>query len=114
MDIDLNLYYKALQPCNYDDNVKCIYYFTESGTNIVCIIVTNEFLNFSKKRGYDLNKFYFDNNNKIIKEGDRCCLCIYKWVEAYNAGMAPQIVPESTSIEILKHVPIEILKNYII
>lgn len=112
MNTDLNIFYKPLQSCkgtSYDTSTDyCKYYVTTSGTFIVCVKLTNEFINYSKKRGCDLT---LKNN---ITEGDYICVCVYKWIDAYHAGIAPKIVGESTPVEMLKYVPMEILKNYII
>jgi uncharacterized protein len=107
MSSDLNLFYKPLQPCNF--SLYCSYFYSEKGFIIVCIEYKDELYSFFKRRGIDLFKSY-----PYLKDGDKCCICIYKWVDAYHAGIAPKIVGESTSIEVLKHVPMEILKNYLI
>ena len=53
--------------CDTDD--------TDVGMHTVCIIATNEFLQFSKEVGNDLStplpEFGFDG----VKAGDRWCLC---------------------------------------
>lgn len=106
---ELNIFHKPLVACNknvvtgHTGNGFCNYYFNEIGTNIICCVLSAEFLNFMKKIGYNILN---------ATEGEVCCICIYKWIEAYHAGVAPKIIPESTSIKVLEFVPIEILKNY--
>jgi uncharacterized protein (DUF2237 family) len=76
----------------------------------VCARVTKDFLNFSKTRGTDLitPRGTFPG----LKEGDFWCLCAYRWLEAYNAGVAPKIYLEACNYESLKIIPIEILMKY--
>ena len=44
--------------------------------------------------------------------GNRWCLCALRWKEAFDAGMAPYVVLESTHINALKYVTIEQLMAY--
>ena len=80
---------------------------SDFGKHIVCAIVTNEFLKFSKERGNDLStpqkQFFFPG----LKEGDKWCLCVLRWKEAFDAGCAPKVDLESTSEKALKYVNIE-------
>ena len=82
------------------------------GTHTVCAIVTNEFLNFSKSRGNDLT---IDNpmcNFKGLKEGDKWCLCVSRWVEAYEAGCPPNLILEATNIKTLDYVSFDKLLEF--
>ena len=47
-----------------------------------------------------------------LKEGDRWCLCLSRWVEAYDAGMAPEVVLEATHESALDMVELEKFKEY--
>jgi uncharacterized protein (DUF2237 family) len=47
-----------------------------------------------------------------VKPGDRWCLCSPRWQEALQAGMAPQVVLESTSAAALEVVRLADLKRY--
>jgi uncharacterized protein (DUF2237 family) len=77
----------------------------------VCIKMTEEFLEFSRSRGNDLSTPRPEMRFKGLHPGDRWCLHVLRWVEAYKAGMAPQVVLESTHENVLKFVPIEALKG---
>ena len=44
--------------------------------------------------------------------GDRWCLCAPRWKEALEAGMAPQVVLESTHISTLEFVDLEELQAH--
>ena len=70
----------------------------DQGLHLVCAEMTNEFLEFSRDSGNDLitpvPAFRFPG----LKPGDRWCLCVKRWKEAFEAGIAPKIVLESTHI----------------
>ena len=72
------------------------------GVHTVCVVVTDEFLEFSRSVGNDLSTpvpaFRFPG----IKHGDRWCLCAARWVEAKEAGMAPEVVLEATHARTLE------------
>ena len=78
----------------------------------VCAIVSDEFLEFSKSRGNDLTRDYPEYNFKGLKDGDRWCLCASRWVEAYEVGLAPKVILESTHIKTLEYVSIQILESF--
>lgn len=82
------------------------------GLHLVCSVMTDEFLAFSKSRGNDLTtpvpQFRFPG----LKAGDRWCLCVLRWKEAFEAGLAPKIVLESTHISTLEFVDLEDLQRH--
>jgi uncharacterized protein len=82
------------------------------GIHTVCAVMTDEFLEFSKKAGNDLStpvpQFMFPG----LQAGDRWCLCAPRWVEAYRAGKAPLVVLEATHEKTLELVPLEELVKF--
>ena len=82
------------------------------GTHTVCAIVTDEFLRFSKERGNDLSTENPEYNFKGLKNGDKWCLCVSRWIEAHEAGCAPKIILESTNIKTLEYITFEELLDY--
>jgi uncharacterized protein (DUF2237 family) len=82
------------------------------GLHTVCAVMTAEFLAFSKAAGNDLSTPMPQYGFKGLKPGDRWCLCAPRWKEALDAGMAPQVVLESTHEETLVIVPLGVLKDY--
>jgi uncharacterized protein (DUF2237 family) len=44
-----------------------------------------------------------------LKPGNKWCLCVYRWLQAYQDGVAPPIIFESTNANVLKIVPLRIL-----
>lgn len=79
----------------------------DSGSHVVCAIMTDAFLEFTRSRGNDLIApmpyFQFPG----LKAGDRWCLCARRWKEAYEAGFAPQVVLEATHEKVLEFIPFE-------
>ena len=114
----LNVYGKPLQICGNDPITGafrdgcCNTGPGDIGTHTVCAIVSDEFLEFSKSRGNDLTIDYPEYNFKGLKDGDRWCLCASRWVEAYEVGLAPLVILESTHIKTLKFVSIQILEKF--
>ena len=81
------------------------------GTHTVCAIMTEEFLTFSKSRGNDLSTSIPHYQFPGLKPGDKWCLCALRWMEAYEANVAPLIIPEATNEATLKYIDLkEILK----
>lgn len=64
------------------------------GQHTVCAEVTQEFLEFSKVSGNDLStpRPGFPG----LRPGDRWCVCVLRWKEAMENGVAPPIVLEAT------------------
>ena len=82
------------------------------GTHTVCAIVTNKFLQFSKSKGNDLTKPNPYYSFKGLKEGDKWCLCVSRWLEAHRAGCAPNLHLEATNIKTLEYVSLESLLEH--
>lgn len=80
------------------------------GTHVVCAQVTQEFLDFTRSQGNDLSTP--QPNFPGLKAGDRWCLCVSRWQEALEAGVAPPIVLTATHEAALKVVAIEVLNQY--
>ena len=114
----LNVYGKPLQICGNDPITGafrdgcCNTGPGDIGTHTVCAIVSDEFLEFSKSRGNDLTRDYPEYNFKGLKDGDRWWLCASRWVEAYEVGLAPKVILESTHIKTLEYISIQILESF--
>ena len=68
------------------------------GLHLVCAEMTEEFLRFSVERGNDLvtpNPMY---EFPGLKPGDRWCLCVQRWQEAFEAGVAPRVDLDATPV----------------
>jgi len=82
----------------------------DRGLHLVCTEVTAAFLAFSKGRGNDLSTPHPEYSFPGLRPGDRWCLCVERWVEAYQAGMAPRVVLESTHELTLEWVDLAVLQ----
>ncbi len=74
----------------------------DAGVHTVCVVMTDEFLEYSKAQGNDLSTPMPQFGFAGLSAGDQWCLCAPRWQEAYEAGMAPQVVLEATHIQSLE------------
>ncbi len=83
----------------------------DRGVHVVCAIMTEEFLNYTKAQGNDLctpRPYY---NFPGLKAGDQWCLCALRWREAYQTGHAPPVILASTHEKALQYIPLEDLQK---
>ena len=80
------------------------------GSHTICIVLTADFLQFSKERGNDLSTPRPEYNFPGLQPGQRWCLCAARWLEAHQAGKAPRVSLNSTNQAALEIVPLELLK----
>jgi uncharacterized protein (DUF2237 family) len=66
--------------------------------------MTSTFLAYSLSQGNDLITPQPQWRFPGLKAGDRWCLCVLRWKEAYEAGVAPPVVLEATHESALRHV----------
>ena len=84
----------------------------DQGTHVVCARVTQAFLDFSLARGNDLITPRPQWRFAGLKPGDRWCLCVTRWTEALQAGVAPPVVLEATHEKALQHVSLTVLQQH--
>jgi len=84
----------------------------DAGSHTVCVIVTDEFLEFSKSRGNDLSTPMPDFGFPGLKAGDRWCLCAPRWQEALEAGRVPRVVLRATHEGALSYCSLADLKKH--
>jgi uncharacterized protein (DUF2237 family) len=77
------------------------------GGHTVCARVTDAFLRFSASRGNDLSTPQPAARFRGLAPGDRWCLCATRWLEAYDAGVAPPVILEATHERALDVVPLD-------
>ena len=86
----------------------------DMGAHVVCAVVTDDFLAFSRDRGNDLStprpQFHFPG----LQAGDRWCLCAARWQEAFEAGVAPRVALGATHERALEICRLEDLKAHAI
>lgn len=80
----------------------------------ICAIMTEAFLTFSMEQGNDLTTPLPQFGFRGLKPGDQWCLCASRWVEAYQAGVAPKVKLAATHEETLAVVDLETLKQFAI
>ena len=82
------------------------------GLHLVCTVVTAAFLAHQKEIGNDLttpNPFF---GFPGLKPGDRWCLCVTRWKESLDAGVAAPVVLEATHLSALEFVDLEDLQRH--
>jgi uncharacterized protein len=82
------------------------------GLHLVCTQVTAAFLAHQRAIGNDLstpNPFF---GFPGLKPGDRWCLCVTRWKESLEAGVAAPVVLEATHISTLEFVDLADLKKH--
>jgi uncharacterized protein len=82
----------------------------DRGSHTVCAKVTAEFLAFSKRQGNDLSTPRPEFDFPGLKPGDKWCICVSRWEEAFLAGVAPPVVLESTHEKALEVVELQELQ----
>lgn len=92
----------ALVPCSFDPLTGfyrdgcCKTDANDTGSHVICAKVTQEFLDFSVTVGNDLSTPRSEYRFAGLRAGDRWCLCARRWQQAFEAGVAPPVVLEST------------------
>ena len=105
-----------LEPCNFDPVTGfyrdgcCNTGADDAGAHVVCARVTAEFLEFSQGAGNDLSTPQFGFAG--LQPGDQWCLCAARWQEAFEAGMAPEVVLEATHMRALEWVNLDDLRRH--
>jgi uncharacterized protein len=116
----LNVLGQPLAPCGLDPLTGfyrdgcCNTGYDDVGIHVVCVRVTREFLEFSRKRGNDLTTPVPAAGFPGLRPGNQWCLCAGRWKEALDAGVAPPVVLAATHEEALAVVPLADLKRHAI
>jgi uncharacterized protein (DUF2237 family) len=85
---------------------------SDAGLHLVCAEVTDEFLRFSLSRGNDLTTPVPAFGFPGLKAGDRWCLCVERWKEALQAGVAPPVILAATHVSALEFVELDDLRAH--
>ena len=113
-----NIYGDEIEPCCFEPKTG---YFRDGfcrtadhdvGSHVVCAEMTDAFLDFSKEKGNDLSTPRPEFDFPGLKAGDRWCLCAMRWVEAFEAGVAPNVFLESCHQKALEFVSLEDLEQF--
>ena len=105
-----------LEPCSFDPltgfyrDACCNTGAEDAGAHTVCALMTADFLEFSRLVGNDLSRP--QPGFAGLQPGDRWCLCASRWKEAFDAGMAPQVVLKATHMRTLEWVSLDDLRRH--
>lgn len=84
----------------------------DAGLHLVCVEMSADFLAYSASVGNDLSTPRPELRFPGLKPGDRWCLCVLRWREALQAGMAPAVVLRATHISTLEFVSLSDLRAH--
>jgi uncharacterized protein (DUF2237 family) len=113
-----NVLGERLESCSFDPvtgffrNGCCDTSAEDLGSHTVCVVMTTEFLAFSKARGNDLSTPVPQFGFAGLKAGDRWCLCAPRWQEALEAGHAPRVALRATHEGALRYCTLADLKRH--
>jgi uncharacterized protein (DUF2237 family) len=116
----LNVLGQPLKDCSFDPLTGyfrdgcCKTSSVDTGSHVICARVTQEFLTFSLAQGNDLMTPRPAYQFPGLQPGDQWCLCAMRWKEAFDAGVAPPVVLESTNERALHYVTLEQLQQHAI
>ena len=84
----------------------------DQGSHTVCVVVSEEFLAFSRSAGNDLSTPMPAYGFPGLRPGDHWCLCAPRWQEALEVGLAPPVILEATHEGALQWTSIEDLRAH--
>jgi len=112
---NLNVLGTALRSCapavGYFRDGFCRTDASDHGRHVVAAVVDEAFLAFTASRGNDLVTPRGPSFPGLVP-GSRWCLCVLRWREALEAGVAPPVDLEATHASALKFVALEDLKAH--
>jgi len=117
-DASINVLGTALQSCStapmtgFFRNGACDTCKEDSGSHTVCVVVTSEFLAFSKYLGNDLTTPRPEFGFAGLKAGDSWCLCASRFLQAHDEGCAPKVNLSATHRRALDVVSLDVLQSY--
>ena len=117
IDPSINVLGEPLISCSMDPvtgffrNGTCDTCEQDAGSHTVCAVMTDAFLEFSKSVGNDLSTPMPQYGFAGLKAGDQWCLCAGRFLQAYQAGVAPRVSLRATHRRALEIVPIEALRE---
>ena len=84
----------------------------DRGVHVVCAVMTEDFLTYTKAQGNDLSTPRPQYNFPGLKPGDGWCLCAARWMEAYEAEVAPPVKLDATHEKALDIIPRDVLEAH--
>jgi uncharacterized protein len=117
-DVTKNVFGQPLVACSFDPLTGflrdgcCKTNRKDIGSHLLCAIMTDEFLRFSLAQGNDLITPNPEWQFAGLKAGDQWCVCVDRWVNAYEAGVAPRLRLESSHAKALETISLEVLRAH--
>ena len=105
----VNVLGTELQPCSMDPVTGyyrtgcCENHGDDPGVHVVCVVMTDQFLEFSKAVGNDLSTPMPQYGFAGLRDGDQWCLCAPRWQQALEAGAAPKVRLSATHVSALEY-----------
>ncbi len=114
----LNIFHESLEECSCDPMTGffrtgcCETNDNDLGTHTVCALMDKEFLQFSYNQGNDLITPIPEYDFPGLKPGDKWCLCANRWLEAFEAGVAPRILAKATNLKTLEIISMDMIRKF--
>jgi uncharacterized protein (DUF2237 family) len=99
-------------PAGFYRNGYCSTGADDTGSHVVASTMTQEFLDFTKSQGNDLQTPRPEHNFPGLQPGDGWCVCAARWKEAEAAGVAPPVDLDATHESAMSVIPLETLQKY--
>ena len=116
--MEKNVFGKELEICGckpitgwYRDGF-CRYDLNDRGNHSICCVMNDNFLNYSKSQGNDLITPLPEYSFAGLKNGNHWCICLERWKQAKEDGLAPSVILESTNIAVLESISLTELQKY--
>jgi len=96
----------------------CVTDGSDSQSNVVCAEISDAFLRYTKQTGNDMMVPEPKKHFPGLRAGQKWCLCVHKWEEAYRAtkrlgrDVTPRIVAGATHPYALEYVDIDVLDSH--
>ena len=115
--LQFNVLGEPLQTCGLNPvtgwlrDGNCLDCDQDGGRHLICVKVSRRFLEYSATVGNDLASARLEQGFPGLKPGDFWCVCASRWLQAHEAGCAPQVRLAATNAAASQIVPIELLRE---
>jgi len=82
------------------------------GMHVVCVQMTEPFLEYSREHGNDLSTPVPEHGFPGLEPGDRWCVVAERWRQALEDGRAAPVVLAATHERALEIIPLDALRRY--
>ena len=84
----------------------------DQAVHLVCAVATAEFLAHQRAVGNDLSTPRPEYGFPGLTPGDRWCVVAQRWLQAYEAGVAPPVVLAATNARALEMIDLAALQEH--